>query len=110
MGEQLLDAVDRVVFYNGLYDLITEWIKWGDEEANMYLIKCPPNYLCDATKCTGGDIGQAQFLWMLAVIMYGDYGTSPRYGWIYKKNWEECKKFFDRICESEREAVDYAAD
>ena len=29
--------------------------------------------------------------WSWLVLRYGDYGTSPRYGWIYK---EDAKKLF----------------
>lgn len=32
--------------------------------------------------------------WSWLVLRYGDYGTSPRYGWIYK---EDAKKLYDII-------------
>ena len=89
----LEDALAAVVWYNGLYELIAEWIKWGDNAENSYSICCPPGYLTSAE-----DEPQAQLLWMVAVCLYGEYGTSPRYGWILKDNWEECKQFFKRLC------------
>lgn len=27
---------------------------------------------------------ESSYLWMLSVMMFGDYGTSPRYGWVEK--------------------------
>lgn len=40
-------------------------------------------------------------LWLLLVDMFGDYGTSPRTGWIV--NRKECADFLESIVEIEEE-------
>ena len=40
-------------------------------------------------------------LWLLLVAMFGEYGTSPRTGWIV--NRKECADFLESIVEIEEE-------
>ena len=43
------------------------------------------------------DYGQLEIIWMFLVLMYGEYGTSPRSGWIDEDNFEEFREFIDEI-------------
>lgn len=36
-------------------------------------------------------------LWQLTVILYGDYGTSPRYGWLDIENKEKILEMWEYI-------------
>lgn len=37
-----------------------------------------------------GTTPELELFWMILVQLYGDYGTSPRSGWIYIDNLEKC--------------------
>ena len=45
--------------------------------------------------------GQLEMIWMFLVLMYGEYGVSPRAGWIEDEKIPECKLFLDRMIELE---------
>ena len=76
----LLDALDSVTWYNGLAPIVFSWrdtIVLNPKTDSSY--NAPKNYGSDEI-----DWGyhQLQVLWMIAVWLFGDYGTSPRFGWI----------------------------
>lgn len=107
MEDRLIEALDRVTWYNGLAPIILKWIEYGDDHLKQNTdkysrnISCPMNYLDETGE---SDIqSQLQVIWMILVSMFGDYGTSPRYGWIEAEHWEECKEFINNICEIELE-------
>lgn len=80
-GDQ--DALDSVTWYNGLAEHVVKWKQEALEiSENEYR-----SFMVDAT--TYGAEGpsdrefyQLQVLWMIAVDKFGDYGTSPRTGYI----------------------------
>jgi len=77
--DEVMCALDSITWYNGLAPVVFSWL-WL-EKGNGYSISCPNNY--GAPKdCSESDISQLQVFWMCAVEMFGDCGTSPRYGWI----------------------------
>lgn len=41
--------------------------------------------------------------WSWLVLQYGDYGTSPRYGWIYAENARRIYNIIQKIYETEGE-------
>ena len=81
--EEIRDALDSVVWYNGYWDTVKEWI--------------------DDLELLGETFGEASYrpkpitseglevLWMICVLLFGNYGTSPRSGWIEKT--KECREF-----------------
>lgn len=87
----LIEALRRVVLYNCLDQplrytknyLIHEADK-GNESINR-----PEKY-----PNTDGRT-QYEIFWMLLVAMFGDYGTSPRCGWVYKDNVKYACEFID---------------
>ncbi len=71
-------ALDSITWYNGLAPVVFSWIELKN---NGYAISCPNNYGAPED-CSESDVAQLQLLWMCAVEMFGDCGTSPRFGWI----------------------------
>ena len=65
--------------YNWLYKDTLLTIKRGLENGN--------------TQQTSYNIDEC-FMWSILVCMFGDYGTSPRSGWIV--NVKECIEFIDK--------------
>ena len=101
MEEKLIDALDSVVWYNGLGDILVKWkdndyfdnyedysLSWNMETYDSY---------DEDTKA------QLQVIWMMCVCMFGEYGTSPRWGWVLVENKEAFHKFIDDITETFRE-------
>lgn len=72
------DALDSVTSYNGLAEYV---VKWAGLEPDPHSICCPDHY-CAPAGMESCVYEQLQVLWMIAVLMFGDYGTSPRFGWI----------------------------
>ena len=79
---------------------VPEAIKKGIQAANKNLVKVQ---LVDGRTIPHEQIGKCGrakvdefggIFWSWLVLRYGDYGTSPRYGWIYK---EDAKKLYDII-------------
>lgn len=91
-GGQLEDVLLSVVWYNGLH---REVASWKDRPLEHGFILCPLSY---KEYKDAGDVetfGQLQVLWMICVSMFGDYGTSPRTGWIERV--DEFKDFISRV-------------
>ena len=97
--EMLLDALDSVTWYNGLAE---ELIKWTYDGYLDHCIGTPgwlkPNYY--NIGLDSYDEAQLQVIWIICVILFGDYGTSPRYGWI--EDVEGFKQFIHDITVTER--------
>ena len=75
LNRAIVEAIDSVAWYNGLSETIENWKILKPEHG---AIRPPYNYGADSDV----DAIQLQMVWMVCVILYGDYGTSPRYGWI----------------------------
>ena len=93
MDDDLIEVFALIVMYNGYEDLIEEWrtdMHKCDEELTDF-------HFGDFTGGYAGafEQGQVEFLLMILVIIYGEYGTSPRSGWI--TNPLGCSHFLDRV-------------
>lgn len=66
-----------VLYYNGL-DIVVR--TWADLPSDSGIICCPENYNDDPP--FPEEMAQLQIIWMIAVLKFGEYGTSPRFGWI----------------------------
>ena len=102
-AEMIIDALDSVTWYNGLAEVV---LSWKDLKPKHGSGPCPDNY---GDKVSGllsvGEIkylAQLQVIWMICVVLFGDYGISPRYGWIEEKNLKEFHAFIDLITETQR--------
>lgn len=90
-----VDILDSITWYNGLAEDI---ISWKDLPLTEYkYILCP--HPMDP---------QLEIFWMMCVLQFGDYGTSPRSGWI--EDIDGFKKFIDDITRTfvRNEEEDYA--
>lgn len=78
---ELENALQSVVWYNGLYE---ELLKWKEVKPKRDIVTIDV------------DDPQLQVFWMIAVELFGDYGTSPRTGWI--NDIEGFHKWIDDMC------------
>lgn len=87
----LLDALQGVVSYQGL---ASELQSWKDIEPSKYGGLLPTYW--DKWKDEDVEVcAQLQVFWMICIILFGDYGTSPRFGWI--EDIESFKTFIDLV-------------
>jgi hypothetical protein len=99
MGDYI-DALRSVASYNGLDKYLLEWLKIKDQR---YLIPL------DDYGAPGPELKdvrlQLQVIWMIAVSLFGNWGTSPRYGWI--EDYPGFKSWVLLLTEPWRESDEY---
>lgn len=71
------DALNLLVRYNGYQDYVNRIIAHISGFKGRPIV-CP-DWLRDPHTITG-------WLWFILVCRFGDYGTSPRFGWIEDKD------------------------
>ena len=75
----MLYAIDEIVWYNGLGEKLLEVLKDLDKAIadgkTQYIY---PEHIFDYDNPPG----DLQAVWMTCVTQFGNWGTSPRYGWI----------------------------
>lgn len=81
-GDQ--SALDSVTWYNGLAEHV---LRWKQEALAIISENEDRSFMVDATtygaeEPSDREYYQLQVLWIIAVDKFGDYGTSPRVGWI----------------------------
>lgn len=99
--EDLIDALDSVTWYNGLAEPILLWKTEGYLKDDGFLLSWDWDKFNSFSK---EDRAQIQVIWMICVELFGDCGTSPRTGWIEKKNREEFFRFIDDITATYRDS------
>ena len=91
---KLLEALQAIVSYQGIESELQSWKKLEPNEYGGIF----PTYL---EKWRHEDIesievgAQLQIFWMICVCLFGDWGTSPRFGWIEDR--ESFKTFIDLV-------------
>lgn len=116
-GKELVDSVYQSIgdswrelcsipWYNGLSSRILSWKRLNDNHDDPHhSVLCSDNYGC--TDENDPDISALQVFWMIAVEKFGDYGTSPRYGWILSENWDRFCEWCDALCSDDiRESLE----
>lgn len=99
-AKMLFDSLDNVTWYN---DLASEIVKWKEcPKTFCGNIAHPDCFSKDTLMWTPYDY-QLQVIWMILVSMFGDYGMSPRYGWINRENQESFNSFIDSITKTYQE-------
>jgi len=78
--EKWIDALDSVTWYNGLAEAVLTWLNLEPVVPDSYITPMLNYGLADDEDTDA--YYQLQVLWMIAVELFGDCGTSPRYGWI----------------------------
>ena len=101
MKKDILDILDSITWYNGigesLIKLKEDLIKQNDD-GNYFVIDHNLEY-------KNKEFADEQFeiFWMMLVLLYGDYGTSPRSGWLEIKNKDKIINFIDKITKTTQE-------
>lgn len=87
----LIDALDSVVWYNGLGETLRKWRHANPNNQESIM----PYTMYLNNEIDVGDYNQLQVIWIICVVLFGDYGTSPRSGWI--DDWDGFCEFIDKI-------------
>lgn len=90
----LEQAMHYLVFYNGYDEIVRSLLKHISMFDESRQILAPENLKY-------GDENETveAVLWFLLVCMFGDYGTSPRFGWVTEK--EEAIAFLNDLLSDE---------
>ena len=107
----LIENLNSIIWYNGIYeglwklkeDLLKSkdygnYLSYGEndiQEKGSF-----PLYVYNHEEF---DNSQFEIFWMLLVLKYGNYGTSPRTGWLELKNKKEIIEFIDTLTELSKE-------
>lgn len=91
----LLDTLNSVIWYNGLYSFLFE-IKY-DIENDIGIDEVGQFTLNEYEDRHENIDEQEEIFWMILVLLFGDYGTSPRRGWLYIQNKDGILKFLNAI-------------
>ena len=97
----LLDALNSVIWYNGLSPFLFE-IKY-DIENNIGIDKAGQFTLNEYEDRHENLDEQEEIFWMILVLLFGDYGTSPRRGWLYIQNKDGILKFLNTVLQDIKE-------
>lgn len=100
-GEKWTSALDSVTWYNGLAETVLTWLNIQPREHSGYI--SPETYYgLSAADKDSYAYHQLQVLWMIAVELFGECGTSPRSGWI--EDIDGFKKWVLDITQTYRES------
>lgn len=85
------------VRYSGITGVIQTW-KTLSRDNDLPIITCPIDYDALKNEFSAKAIDQLQTIWMIAVLKFGDYGTSSNYGFIYANKFDDFCDWCDIIC------------
>lgn len=88
--EQLYDALESVVWYNGHYQWLEKLIHILESPQPSKNISCPD--FCNKRN------SEEHVIWMLLVGMFGEWGTSINSGWIEYSKRKEAAQFIKELC------------
>lgn len=99
MNEDIIEVLNAIVWYNGLYEPLLEIKK--------IILETPKFEYNHMLRPDGGyfEANQFEIFWMMLVLKFGDYGTSPRYGWLEMENKDKIIKFIDDITKLSLEGI-----
>lgn len=82
-GCELFEALKTAIHYNGLEEVLQTWKDRSGLEEDEYgqLFR---KYALEREKYDLKNTAQIEIIWMICVLLFGNYGTSPRSGWIEK--------------------------
>ena len=96
MNKNIIDVLNSIVWYNGIGDIL---LKLREDIINSE----DKTYSKLKYKYDEFSNNQFEIFWMMLVLMYGDYGTSPRSGWLNMENKNEIISFIDQITKTTKE-------
>lgn len=81
-GEEILQALGDIAYYNGHEKEIKKVIEYIEHYKGQFNNIIPMPEFLEKNDCDY----YINILWQLSVMLYGDYGTSPRSGWLEAEN------------------------
>ena len=91
-------ALQDVIWYSDC-DFLDPFLEYLESQSqkNKIMIRFPDNDLINISHGNYNDLRSV--FWQILVLKFGDYGTSPRYGWIDKipECIEYVKAFYQRM-------------
>lgn len=90
-----------VLWYNGYRGEIVDLLHYikNCEEENIDM----PCFLRVITDCDY----PMRLLWSTLVVRFGDFGTSPRYGWLLKVTKDECVEELQEFIDTHNDNDEY---
>lgn len=104
---ELVEAIGTALWYNGYENCIIELRDKIKEFNNSKKDKYDTFYMPPFDLDFINEHEQFHLFTMFLVLLYGDYGTSPRFGWICAEKAEECIEFLNIIIERNSRDFDY---
>lgn len=102
--KSLLEALQSVVWYNGLSEELETWKDIEPENRSGWIQQTYwPKY-----QNYPEAMAQLQVFWMICVELFGECGTSPRFGWIEDR--ESFKTFIDLLTRCGSLSMDQSQD
>lgn len=105
--DSTLQTLGIIVWYDGWYNMLQEIKKYIEQEIELNkdsnhhnIVK--PHFL---TKVNIDCL--PNIIWSILVLQCGDYGTSPRTGWIEIKKAKDAIKIIDTLCAETEEYQNY---
>ena len=94
--------------YSWIDALIWSYFYNRDRQDIVHMIQGVINRILDSPYegCNAGD-DDTDILTGVIVIMYGEYGTSPRYGWIDEEHKENVLNILDELLEYHTEQLEH---
>lgn len=93
----MYEILDIITWYNGIYEpllKLKEIISIYDEDKFIHVLRPEEDIFKDE---------QFEIFWMMLVLQFGDYGTSPRYGWLEMDKKDKIINFIDKITKTGQE-------
>ena len=89
----MYEILDSITWYNGIYEpllQIKKIVSNYEEDKFIHILRPEEDIFKDE---------QFEIFWMMLVLLFGDYGTSPRSGWLEMDKKKETISFIDKITE-----------
>lgn len=96
--DTLIEALYGVIFYNDLED---DLLKTRAALADQ-LESSTKGGVGRLDELSGEGHDQFEIFWMLLVQMFGDYGASPRYGWVNYDRLRDAMEFIDILLKEKK--------
>ena len=93
----MYEILDSITWYNGIYEpllKLKEIISIYDEDKFIHVLRPEEDIFKNE---------QFEIFWMMLVLQFGDYGTSPRTGWLEMDNKTKIITFIDKITKTGQE-------
>lgn len=104
----IVDSIDSWIWYNCLGEGVSELIAvlelYPDKDYSYQDDYDPYFTALDNWRVRWWD--QLEPLFMIIVCLFGNYGTSPRSGWIERANMKKCIRFLELCKSTYQEEID----